>query len=105
MMTDIVYYMNPQCDGEDLIGVGMVKKRKGPFAVTLVDVFTEEEFDASLFLIEPITPFGRLLQNARVLWVKIFGNEADQALLSQVEQHKSSFYEYLKIRNDYHNQV
>jgi hypothetical protein len=70
MMTDIVYYMNPQCDGEDLIGVGMVKKRKGPFAVTLVDVFSEEEFDASLFLIEPITPLGRLLQNARVLWLR-----------------------------------
>ena len=105
MMTDIVYYMNPQCDGDDLIGVGMIKKRKGPFVISLVDVFTEEEFDASLFLIEPITPFGRLLQNARVLWVKIFGNEADQTLLSQVEQHKSSFYEYLKIRNDYHNQI
>jgi len=105
MMTDIVYYMNPQCDGEDLIGVGMVKKRKGPFAVTLVDVFTEEEFDASLFLIEPITPMGRLLQNARVLWVKIFGSEADQTLLSQVEMHKNSFYEYLKVRNDYHNQI
>jgi len=105
MMTDIVYYMNPQCDGEDLIGIGMVKKRKGPFAVTLVDVFTEEEFDASLFLIEPITPLGRLLQNARVLLVKIFGNEADQTLLSQVDMHKNSFYEYLKVRNDYHNQA
>jgi hypothetical protein len=105
MMTDIVYYMNPQCDGEDLIGVGMVKKRKGPFAVTLVDVFSEEEFDASLFLIEPITPLGRLLQNARVLWVKIFGNEAAQTLLSQVEMHKQSFFEYLKVRNDYHNQI
>lgn len=92
---ELVFYVNPLFDDQDLIGVAKVLKRKGPFVTEMEDLFSEAVLDGRFFLIEPLSITNKWKQNLLELWVKLFGSETDQTTLVMVEEYRERFKNYI----------